>query len=127
MSKCVPFETENGPVVILVRPQMAENVGMVARAMMNCALSELRLVRPREDHLSEKAIAASSGAQEILEHARVYNTLEEALADVQFALATTARPRDMTKPVYHPGESMRLIQEKIEKGLKTAICSIRCL
>jgi len=121
MSKCVPFETENGPVVILVRPQMAENVGMVARAMMNCALSELRLVRPREDHLSEKAIAASSGAQEILEHARVYNTLEEALADVQFALATTARPRDMTKPVYHPGESMHLIQEKMGMGLKTAV------
>ena len=121
MSKCIPFKTENGPIIILVRPQMAENVGMVARAMMNCALSELRLVVPREDHLSQRAIAASSGAQEILEHAHVYDTLAEALADVQFALATTARPRDMTKPVYHPGESMRLIQEKIEKGLKTAI------
>ena len=121
MSKCIPFKTENGPIIILVRPQMTENVGMVARAMMNCALSELRLVVPREDHLSQRAIAASSGAQEILEHAHVYDTLAEALADVQFALATTARPRDMTKPVYHPGESMRLIQEKIEKGLKTAI------
>ena len=121
MSKCVPFEIENGPIVILVRPQMAENVGMVARAMMNCSLSELRLVCPREDPLSPKAVAASSGAQEILEHACVYDTLEEALADIQFALATTARSRDMTKPVYHPGESMRLMEEKIGKGLKTAI------
>ena len=121
MSKCVPFESENGPVIILVRPQMAENMGMVARAMMNCALSELRVVRPRENPLSEKAVSASSGAQEILEHALVFDTLEDALADVQFVLATTARPRDMTKPVYHPREAMDLIRKKIGAGQKTAI------
>jgi len=121
MSKCVPFKVENGPVVVLVRPQMAENMGMVARAMMNCSLSELRLICPREKHLSAKAVAASSGAQEILEHAHVYDTLTEALADVQFVLATTARPRDMTKPVYHPDEAIKLVQNKVRKGLKTAI------
>jgi len=121
MSKQVPFKDENAPIIVLVRPQLAENVGMVARAMMNCALSELRLVRPREDHLSEKAISASSGAQEILMHAQRYDTLEESLADIHIVLATTARPRDMTKLVYHPEKAMTLCRSAISRGEKVAI------
>ena len=60
------------PCVILVEPQLAENVGMAARAMKNCALTELRLVNPREDHLSAKALSASSNSEEILQNAKVY-------------------------------------------------------
>ena len=121
MSKRVEIEPETAPAVVLVRPQMAENVGMVARAMMNCALTELRLVCPREEPTNPKAIAASSGAQVILENARVYDTLAAALADRQFVLATTARPRDMTKPVYHPEKGMALCLEKMKMGAKVAL------
>lgn len=120
MSKRVIYQANNAPCVILVRPQMAENIGMVARAMMNCMLSELRIVCPRESHLSEKAISASSGAQIILEHATVYSSLQEAMADIQFALATTARQRDMTKPVYHPEKAIQLISEHASNQ-KTAL------
>lgn len=91
---------KNQPYIILVRPQMAENVGMSARAMMNSGLYNLRLVNPREDHLSEKAISASSGAEEILHNAEVFESLSEAVADLQYVLATTARKRDMIKMVY---------------------------
>ena len=73
--------TYQAPIVILVRPQLAQNMGMVARSMMNCGLSQLRLVEPRENHLSKEAISASSGAQVILEQATVFNTLEEAISD----------------------------------------------
>ena len=121
MSKKVAFERHCAPVIVLVRPQMAENIGMVARAMMNCCLSELRIVHPRESQLCAKAISASSGAQEILEHATVYDTRDEALADTQFVLATTARPRDMTKPVFHPEKAMALCADKIANQEKVAI------
>lgn len=87
------------PVIILVEPQLAENVGMTARAMMNCGLYCLRLVNPREDHLSAKAISASSGADKILHTAQIYTSTEEAIADLQQLYATTARRRDMIKPV----------------------------
>ena len=121
MSKQVPFQTTIAPIIILVRPQLAENIGMVARAMMNCTLSELRLVKPRENPLSDKAVAASSGAQEILAHAKCYDTLEDAVADVHLVLATTARRRDMTKPVYHPEKAMTLCQSAMKKGERVAI------
>lgn len=87
------------PAFILVRPQLAENVGTAARAMMNCALRDMRLVDPDEDHLCSRAIAASSGAEEILYNARVFKTVPEAIADLQKVYATTGRPRDMIKPV----------------------------
>ena len=86
--------------IILVRPQLAENVGTAARAMMNCALDDMRLVDPDEDHLCSRAIAASSGAQEILQKAKVFKTLSEAVADLQKVYATTGRTRDMIKPVF---------------------------
>ena len=121
MSKRVALTPLQSPVIILVRPQMAENIGMVARAMMNCTLSELRLVCPRENPTSAKAVSASSGAQAILEQAHVFNSLDEALADVQLVLATTARPRDMTKPVYHPEKGIKICAESVQKGIKTAI------
>ena len=115
------FHSEAAPIVILVRPQMAENIGMVARAMMNCGLSELRLVQPRESHLSGAALSASSGAQVILEQAKVYDTLEQAVKDVHYLLATTARTRGMDKPVYGPDEAIEKINEKIHQNEKTAV------
>ena len=87
------------PIIILVEPQLAENVGMAARAMMNCGLPDMRLVRPREDHVGAKAIAASSNAEEILCQATLFETVEDAVADLNFVVATTARHRDQTKPV----------------------------
>ena len=77
------------PSIILVEPQLAENVGMAARAMMNCGLCDMRLVNPREDHTSDKAIAASSNAEEILYNAKVYASTEEAIADLHKSSKTT--------------------------------------
>ena len=89
------------PCIILVEPQLAENVGMTARAMKNCGLRELRLVNPRENHLSEKALSASSNSEDILQKAKVFSSTKEAIADLQYVLATTARHRDQTKMVYN--------------------------
>lgn len=116
-----PSSSHKIPAIILVRPQMAENVGMVARAMMNCGLYELRIVSPRENHLSDKAISASSGAGEILEKATVFHSLDEAIADLNFILATTARERGMNKVVYTPEPAIKLIQDKTAQGQKCGI------
>ncbi len=91
-----------GPAVILVQPQLGENIGTAARAMYNCGLVDLRLVNPRQDWLSDKAIAASSGAAEVLKVARTFDSNEEAIADLEFVAATTARPRDNVKTVWTP-------------------------
>lgn len=122
MIKHVPnIACKNAPCVILVRPQMAENIGMTARAMMNTGLSELRLVLPRENHLSETAIRAASGADAILTQAHVFKTLNEALSDIGCVMATTARRRGMTKPVFSPKEGITHLAEQAVKGSKTAV------
>jgi tRNA/rRNA methyltransferase len=95
------------PAIILVRPQLVENIGAAARAMMNCNLSELRLVEPRDgwpliSPQKERAAAAASGADSILENARLYKTTAEAVSDLNAVYATTARSRDMIKPVLDP-------------------------
>ena len=90
------------PVIILVEPQMGENIGMCARAMLNCAVTELRIVNPRDGWPNEAAIKTSSGAVELLEKAKLYKTTKEAVADLEFVLATTARERGMTKEIYSP-------------------------
>ena len=89
----------NNPVFILIQPQIAENIGMAARAMLNCGIKEMRLVNPRESHLSDKAFAASSGAEIILKNAKLYSSTEEAIADCDYIYATTARRRGMIKPI----------------------------
>jgi tRNA/rRNA methyltransferase len=88
-----------GPVVILVNPQMGENIGATARAMLNCGLSELRLVNPRDGWPNEKAEANSSGALGMMPPVQVFNSTAEAVADLHHIYATTARPRDMVKSV----------------------------
>lgn len=92
------------PAIILINPQLGENIGMCARAMFNCGLTDLRIVNPRDGWPSEKAIAASSGALEKGVVARVYASTAEAVADCTYIMATTARPRDMVKEVFTPRE-----------------------
>jgi len=109
------------PVFILVRPQLAENVGTAARAMMNCAIAEMRLVDPDEDPLCSRAIAASSGADEILRNAKIFKTVEEAVADLQKVYATTGRPRDMIKPVFTGQGMAKDIQTQQAQGVKCGV------
>jgi tRNA/rRNA methyltransferase len=97
-----PVTPAGGPAIILVETQLAENIGTTSRAMYNCGLTDLRLVKPRQNWLSPRALAASSGAVNVLEAAQVYESTEEAIADLEFVAATTARPRDNVKPVWTP-------------------------
>ena len=90
------------PAVVLVEPQLGENIGTAARAMANFGVTDLRLVAPRDGWPNEKARAASSGAAHVIDNAHVFATLEEAIADLTFVIATTRRPRDMTKRVEGP-------------------------
>ena len=93
------------PCVILNEPQLAENIGAVARVMANFGLEDLRLVRPRDGWPQDRAWASASGADWPLDAARVFETLEEALCDLHLVLATTARPREAALPILTPRES----------------------
>jgi tRNA/rRNA methyltransferase len=104
-------EITGGPAIILVRPQLAVNIGMCARAMANFGLSDLRLVNPREGWprtgaLRKGAYAAAAGAVHLLEGAKLYETLEEAVADLSFVFATTARERGQGKRILPPSVAM---------------------
>ena len=90
------------PAIILASPQLGENIGTAARAMANFGLSDLRIVTPRDGWPNEKARAASSGAHHVIDNACVFDTLDEAVADLTFVIATTRRARDMTKRVEGP-------------------------
>jgi tRNA/rRNA methyltransferase len=87
------------PVIVLVRPQLGENIGMAARAMLNCGLSELRLVAPRDGWPNPKAERAASGADVVLDKARVFDGVAEAVADLQRVVATTARTRELVERI----------------------------
>lgn len=110
-----------GPAIILVEPQLGENIGMVARAMANFGLSELRLVRPRDGWPSEKARAAASRADHVIDATAVYDDLPSALADLNFVFATTARERDGFKPVRGPVEAGRALRGRFRAGQRTGI------
>ena len=87
----------DAPAIVLVRPTLGENIGAAARAMMNFGLSEMRLVEPKGDWPNQKAINTASGAERILEEAKIHHTTGAAVADLQRLYATTARVRDMEK------------------------------
>jgi len=89
----------DGPAIILFGPQLGENVGQVARAMLNFGLTDLRLVQPRFGWPNAKAVAASAGAHRVLNEMRICDRLEEAAHDLHHLFATTARPRELDKPV----------------------------
>ncbi|HXY59881.1 MAG TPA: RNA methyltransferase, partial [Methylocystis sp.] len=104
-------QLEGGPAIILVRPQLAVNIGMCARAMANFGLSDLRLVAPREGWprtgaYRKGAYAAAAGAVHLLESAKVYPDVPAATADLSFVYAATARGRGQAKPVHLPSEAM---------------------
>jgi tRNA/rRNA methyltransferase len=105
-----------GPVVILVEPQMGENIGSAARAMANFGLGRLRLVKPREEWPNPQARKMASGADRILDDAVIYDTLEEAIADCTLVLATTARAHDQSKPVVDAAEAAQLAAPLIAAG-----------
>ena len=94
------------PAIILVEPQLAENIGMTARAMANFGLSELRLVNPKNGWPKKGVREAASGATHVLDAARIYATVPEAVADLHFVLATTARERGQMKRVLAPDTAM---------------------
>lgn len=97
------------PVIILVRPQLGENIGKAARAMLNFGLTEMRLVTPRDGWPNPDAGPAAAGADIVLEQATVYETLADAVADCAHVYATTVRKRGVTKPVVTPEEAAREI------------------
>lgn len=94
-----------GPAIVLVNPQMGENIGMTARAMLNCGLTDLRLVAPRDGWPNHAAIATASGAGMVIEQARLYSTLSDAIADCRFVLGTESFDRDMIKAVLTPEQA----------------------
>jgi tRNA/rRNA methyltransferase len=91
---------ENPPVIILIEPQLGDNIGKAARAMLNCGLVDLRLVRPRDGWPNERATANASGADIVIDNTKVFEREEDALADLNRVYVTTARTRDAIKPVF---------------------------
>jgi tRNA/rRNA methyltransferase len=110
-----------GPAIILVRPQLGENIGASARAMLNCGLTDLRIVDPRDGWPSPQAVRASSGADTVIENARLYDSTEAAIAGLERVFATTARPRDMVKPVMTPEAAARDIRTAESEGQKCGV------
>ncbi len=98
------------PVIVLVRPQLGENIGKAARAMLNFGLTEMRLVSPRDGWPNPSAGPAASGADIVLEQAQVFESVAEAVADCAHVYATTVRKRGVTKPVVTPEEAARAIR-----------------
>jgi tRNA/rRNA methyltransferase len=109
------------PCVILNEPQLAENIGAVARVMANFGLSDLRLVRPRDGWPQERAWASASGADWPLNEANVCATLEEAIGDLKLLYATTARPRETQLPVLTPREAAGELRASAGQGMATGL------
>ncbi len=110
-----------GPAIILAEPQLGENIGMVARAMANFGLSELRIVNPRDGWPNEKARSAAANAQHVIADAKVYEDLPSAIADLKFVFATTARQREALKPVRGPAEAAKALRAIEAAGQKSGI------
>jgi tRNA/rRNA methyltransferase len=120
-SRATPKHASFAPAVILVEPQLGENIGFAARAMANFGLTELRLVGPRDGWPSDRARAAAAGADAIIDHVTVYPSLEQAVADLNFLLATTARPRGMVKLVLTLEGAARELAARGGKGERIGI------
>ena len=109
------------PAFVLVRPQMGENIGGSARAMWNFGLDRMRVVAPRDGWPNQKAVAMASGAGRLLDEAGLFPTTAEAVGDAAFVYATTARSRDLTKPVFTPEAAMADAQGRIARGETVAV------
>src|SRR5215469_3913502 len=111
----------DGPAIILVEPQLGENIGMAARAMGNFALSRLRIVNPRDGWPNIAASRAAAGADHILDRVELFDSVEQAVADLDLLFATTARAHDQAKPVMAPEPAAREIKAHIAGGGKSGI------
>ena len=109
------------PAFVLVRPQMGENIGAAARAMWNFGLDHMRIVAPRDGWPNQKAVAMASGAGRLLDEAQLHGDLAGAIADRSYVFATTARSRDLTKPVYSPEAAVAEIIRRMSEGEKIAV------
>ncbi len=110
-----------GPAIILVEPQLGENIGAAARAMANFGLRELRLVAPRDGWPNEAARASAALAVEIVDSAKLYFTIADSVADLHYLAATTARSRFLAKPVLAPDGAASAIFERGEAGLRCGV------
>jgi tRNA/rRNA methyltransferase len=110
-----------GPAVILVEPQLGENIGAAARVMANFGLSRLRLVKPRQGWPNSKATMMAAGADRVLDGVELFDTVQAAIADCHFVVATTARAHDQAKPVIAPGEAAQAMAEQVAAGNNVAI------
>jgi len=119
--KTKDWSTGRGPIVVLVEPQLGENIGAAARAMANFGLSQLRLVNPRQGWPNDKALMMATGAGRVLDGAMLYPTLAAAIADCSYVLATTARAHDQAKPVIGPAEAAELMAPRIGAGENIAV------
>ena len=115
------WAAQAGPVIVLVEPQLGENIGAAARAMANFGLGELRLVKPRQPWPNDKARMMAAGADRILAGAKLFDTLAAAIADCSFVLATTARAHDQAKPVIAPQAAAAEIAPRIAQGETVAL------
>src|SRR4029079_15352597 len=104
------------PVVVLVEPQLGENIGSVARAMANFGLARLRLVKPKVHWPNEKAQMMAAGADRVLEGALLYDTLQAAIGDCSFVVAATARAHDQAKPVVGADGAAALLSPRVAAG-----------
>jgi tRNA/rRNA methyltransferase len=109
------------PAVILVKPQLGENIGFAARAMANFGLTDLRLVAPRDGWPNDKARAAAAGAAALVEKATVYDSVAEAISELNFVVATTARPRGMIKSVLSPARAAAELKRRGAKSERTGV------
>src|SRR5436190_20393720 len=110
-----------GPIVVLVEPQLGENIGAAARVMANFGLARLRLVAPRQPWPNPKAQMMAAGADRVLDGAELFETLAAAIADTSFVLATTARAHDQAKPVLSPEAAARELGPRIAAQEAAAI------
>jgi tRNA/rRNA methyltransferase len=113
--------TEGGPAIVLVDPQLGQNIGMVARAMLNCGLADLRLVRPRDGWPNPAAEAAAAGADAVLDGVRLYDTTEQAIAELNRVYAATARTRGMTKTVVTPRQAAAEMRNATAHGERAGL------
>jgi tRNA/rRNA methyltransferase len=109
------------PAIVLVEPQLGENIGAVARAMLNFGMSDLVIVNPRDGWPNEKATAMASGASSVLERAQIAESTAAALSGFNYALAMTARPRESLLPVLTPRDAAEAMKERIDRGERCAI------
>ncbi|HWP26146.1 MAG TPA: TrmJ/YjtD family RNA methyltransferase [Xanthobacteraceae bacterium] len=110
-----------GPAIVLVEPQIGENIGAAARVLANFGLAKLRLVKPRPPWPNTAARKMAAGADRVLDEAALFDSLEAALADCTLVFATTARAHDQAKPVVGPDQAVRLLAERVAAGETVAV------